>query len=339
MTQSILGANAAIRYLKAYQAHVDYWKQLNPAFQLAYIDNPEHTVYIEQYSQALPNSMIVARIYHPLDGGFHLAPTGTGDTRHYVSSPTEYLSAYGWLGRKKNIILNVMNEPSGFESDANLTRLVQWMLEFIPMAAQSETKCVLFNWAARNPAVAAGLWDGRYNDVLKLMAQYPDLFYMGLHIYGPNNLTGVLDAYVKQCSLLHINPPKVIASEFGIDSIGGTQRGYKTWPEYKDTYAQWQETQIKGILAPFIRSGVLVGLTTFQEGDSGGWADFDTENDSAYKAEIKRAIFAGELSNAMVLPPPVQPATVTVSLTVLTALRDSLQSELNVVDQLIKSAK
>jgi len=307
MTQSIIGSNAALRYLKAYDAHVSYWREVNPAFQLAFVDKPEHTIYIEQYAQALPDSMIVARIYHPLDGGFHLAPTGTNpdgtpDTRHYVSSPAEYLSAYGWLGRKRNIILNVMNEPQSDASPDVMLRLVSWFIDYIPMAATSETKSVLFNWADRNPQIINGMMDSQFNNVLRLMAVHPNLFFMGMHFYGPDELTSHLDSYVARCKFLGVKPPRVIGTEFGIDSTGGIERGYKSRLNYKDIYAQWQETVIKGSLKPHIDSGVLAGLCVFQEGNSGGFEDFDFENDSAYKAEIKRAARADELSPS---PPPI----------------------------------
>lgn len=40
--QSIIGSNAALRYLKAYDAHISYWHEVNPAYQVAYIDDPLH---------------------------------------------------------------------------------------------------------------------------------------------------------------------------------------------------------------------------------------------------------------------------------------------------------
>lgn len=339
MSQSIIGSNCALRYLKAYQAHVDYWRQVNPAFQVAFIDKPEHTIYIEQYAQSLPDSMIVARIYHPLDGGFHLAPTGAGDTRHYVSSPVEYLSAYGWLGRKRNIILNVFNEPNANGSPDEMLRLTSWFIEYIPMAASSETKSVLFNWADRNPKIINGMMDSAFDNVLRLMAVHPELFYMGMHFYGPDELASHLDSYVSRCKHLGIKPPRVIGTEFGIDSTGGVERGYKSRPNYVNIYAQWQETVVKGSLAPHIKSGVLVGLTVFQEGNSGGFEDFDTENDTAYKTEIKRAALAGELSPVITPPAPPPPTvppvnTVNVPLVVLDALQDNLQASLDLIKSL-----
>lgn len=305
--QSIIGSNAALRYLKAYQAHIDYWHEVNPAYQVAYVDKPEHVPYIREYAAALPNTMIVARIYHPLDGGFHLAPTGAGDTRHYVSSPAEYLGAYGDLGKMSNIILNVFNEPNSQGAPDEMLRLVEWFVDYIPLAASIGCKSVLFNWADRNPQIINGMMDSQFDDVLKMMAVHPELFYMGMHYYGPDEITSHLDSYVKRCEFLKIKPPKVIGTEFGLDSTGGAERGYKSRANYKDIYAQWQETVVKGSLKPYIDSGVLAGLCVFQEGNSGGFDDFDFENDSGYKAEIKRAALAGEINVPSAIPPTPPP--------------------------------
>lgn len=317
--QSIIGSNAALRYLKAYQAHVDYWREINPAYQVAYIDKPEHVPYIREYAAALPDTMIVARIWHPLDGGFHLAPTGAGDTRHYVSSPAEYLGAYGDLGKMSNIILHVMNEPNANGTPDEMLRLVEWMITYIPLAASMGCKSVLFNWADRNPQIINGMMDSQFDDVLKMMAVHPELFYMGLHFYGPDEITSTLDSYVKRCEDLKIDPPTVIGTEFGIDSVNGSStRGYRTWPNYKDIYGGWLVTQVKPPVNPdnptldkYIKSGVVGGLCIFGEAHA-GFTDFDFETDTGVKATLKKAALAGELAAptpAPTLPPSTPPST------------------------------
>lgn len=307
MAQSIIGSNAAIRYLKNYQAHVDYWHEVNPAFQVAFVDKPEHITYIREYAAALSQSMIVARIWHPLDGGFHLAPTGVGDTRHYVSSPSEYLNAYGDLGKMSNIILNVMNEPNANGTPDEMLRLVTWFIDYIPLAAAKGCKSVLFNWADQNPKIINGMMDSQFDNVLRLMAAHPNLFYMGMHFYGPDEITSHLESYVKRCEFLGIKPPKVIGTEFGIDSTGGTQRGYKTWANYKDIYGGWLVTQVKpetATLSKHIASGVLAGLTIFGEAHS-GFTDFDIEDDTSVKATLKKSVLAGEISVPTITPNPI----------------------------------
>lgn len=326
MYKSIIGSNAALRYLKAYDTHVSFWSGVNPAYQLAYVDKSEHVPYIREYAASFahtnPGTMIVARIYHKLDGGFHLAPTGrnadgTLDTRHYVSSPSEYLSAYGDLGMMDNIILNVMNEPNANGSPDEMMRLITWFIDFIPLAASLKCKSVLFNWADKNPRIINGMLDGQFDNVLRLMAAHPTIFYMGMHFYGPDAIHETIDSYVKRCEYLKIKPPIVLGTEFGIDSTGGTQRGYRSWPNYKDIYGQWMGVQIKPPINPdfptlshHIKSGVLGGLMIFQEGNSGGQDDFDFENDKGVKDEIKRMALAGEISVPELTPPPPAPPPV-----------------------------
>lgn len=319
MAKSIIGSNAALRYLKAYDKHITYWEEVNPAYQLAFVDKPEHVPYIREYAAALPNTMIVARIHHKLDGGLHLAPTGTNpdgtpDTRHSVSSPSEYLAAYGDLGMMDNIILNVMNEPNANGTPDEMMRLVTWFVDYIPLAASLKCKSVLFNWADKNPRIVDGMFDPQFDNVLRLMAAHPDLFFMGMHFYGPDAIHETLDAYVARCTFLGIKPSIVLGTEFGIDSIGGTNRGYKTWPNYKDIYGQWMGVQVKPpanptfpTLSRHIASGVLGGLMIFQEGNSGGQDDFDFENNKGVKDEIKRAALAGEISVPDVPPPSPPP--------------------------------
>jgi len=295
MTRSIIGPNAALRYLDAYNAHVTYWREVSPAYLLAYVDKPEHTPFIEQYAASFPDSMVVARIHHDLEGGFHLKPTGPGDNRHYISSPEEYHGAYGFLGRISNVILNIMNEPSGYEDDAIIDRLVAWMLEYIPLAVASKTKSVLFNWGDRQPRMFGGMMDARFGGILKLAAFYPELFYIGFHLYGPDDITEHLESYVQLCKTLEIKPLRVIGTEFGFDKTNGNASGYKSRGYSGGAFAAWQISQVQHDLSPYIKSGVLVGLNIFQEGNSGGWDSFDYENDEAFKKEIKRAALAGEL--------------------------------------------
>jgi len=323
--QSIIGPNAAIRYLKDFKSHVDYWHEIGAAYHVGYIDHPDHIPYLLEYAAAMPKGTnVVARIWHPLDGGFHLAPTGknpdgTPDTRRYVSSPSEYLAAYGHLGVMDNILLNVMNEPNANGTPDEMMRLVNWFIDFIPLAAAIRCKCVLFNWADRNPRIIDGMMDGQFDNVLRLMSAHPEFFFMGMHFYGPDEINSHLDSYVARCEYLKIKPPVVIGTEFGIDSTGGVETGYKSRPNYKDVYGGWLLTQVKPPPGPsiqnlykHIQSGVLSGLCIFQEGNSGGQDAFDFETDKAVKDTLKRAVLAGEIkppSKPEPPPPPPPPYT------------------------------
>lgn len=295
MTRSIIGPNTAIRYLKAYNAHVDYWREVNPAYLLAYVDKKDHTGYILEYAAAFPDSMVVARIQHPIDGGFHLPPEDK-TVGHYVASPQNYHNDFGFLGRIPNVILNILNEPDGKADDATIARLVDWMREYIPIAVQSSTKSVLFNWGKGQPRLFGGMMDARFGDVLKLASLYPELFFVGLHFYGPEDTTEIIRAYLALCNTLKIKPLRVIGTEWGNDArVGG------------GVEAAWEISQIHHDLSEFIKSGLLVGLCRFQDGNSGGWEGYAIENDKAYKDEIKRAALAGELEPVTTKPPQPVP--------------------------------
>lgn len=285
--KSIIGPNAALRYLKAYDAHVSYWHEVNPAYLLGYVDQKEHAKYVQEYAAAFPDSMVVARIQHPLDGGFHLTP----DDLHgpYVASPQDYHTDYGWLGQIENVILNVMNEPDGKADDDTINRLVRWMHDWITIASAAKTKSVLFNWGIGQPRLIDGMMDSRFGDVLKLAAVHPELFYMGMHFYAPASLTESIQGYIDLCTHIGIKPLHVIGTEWGDDNgIGG------------DAEAMWEIATVQDELAPYIKSGVLVGLNRFQEGNSGGWEKYDYENDRPYKDEIKLAAQSGELAPMIV---------------------------------------
>jgi hypothetical protein len=295
MSKSIIGANAAIRYLKDYHSHVQYWHSVNPVYSLAYVDKPEHAKYIQEYAAEFPDSMIVARIQHPLDGGFHFPPEDK-TIWHYVASPQNYHNDFGWLGRIENVILNVFNEPDGKADDATIQRLVEWMREYIPIAVQNGTKSVLFNWGKGQPRIFGGMMDARFGDVLKLAALYPELFYIGCHFYGPEDITESIRAYVSLCNNLKIKPLRVIGTEWGNDArVGG------------EIEAKWEISQIQHDLSEFVKSGVLVGVCRFQDGNSGGWEGYAIENDIPYKNEIKRAAQAGELEPVTTTPPTTIP--------------------------------
>lgn len=282
MNQSAIGPNTALRYLKAYQAHLDYWHEVNPAVLLGYVDKKDHAPYIQEYAAEFPDSLVVARIQHPLDGGFHLPP----DDKHgpYVASPQDYHGDYGWLGQIGNVALNVFNEPDGFADEATIYRLVNWFLEYIPIAAQNKTKSVLFNFGKGQPRLINNRLDAIYGRVFQLAAEHPELFYIGMHFYGPEDITKSIKGYVDLCALLGIKPLRVIGTEFGNDNrVGG------------NTEAAWEIEQVNNELKPFIESGLLIGLTRFQDGNSGGWDGYGIEDDKPYKDEIKRAAQAGEL--------------------------------------------
>lgn len=291
---SILGFNTHIRYLKDYTDFVAFNQRIAPAYNLAYVDNPAHLPYAKTFADSQQGKTVV-RLWHSLDGAFFLRPEGVGDNRYYIASPQDYLDQYGAYAQG-NMILNVLNEPSGYLDSASTTRLITWMSELLTIAARRKLQLCILNWSDRHPKLIDGQWDSAFDDIIKIAAGYPELFYIGVHMYGPDKLTEHLEGYFKRCETLGIQPNRVICSEFGLDTTGGADNGYKSRGWTGKQYADWQIGQVKSDLKPFIDSGKLVGLCTFCAGNSGGWQHFDIEPDMEYRTTIEVAVKAGELA-------------------------------------------
>lgn len=291
---SIIGYNAHIRYMQNYEQFVATSQRIAPAYNLAYVDSAPHLSYAKLFADSQAGQTVI-RLWHSLDGAFFQKPTAPGDTRYYIVSPQDYLDAYGAYATGK-MILNVLNEPNGFAETSDTMRRVTWMSELLTIAARRKLQLVVYNWGDRHPEMIGDQWSGADDDILKIMANYPDLFYMGMHLYGPDDIADHLAGYVKRCETLKIVPNRVIVTEYGLDSTGGAENGYKSRKWTGKQYADWQIGQVKGALKPFIDSGVLVGLCTYCVGNSGGWANFDVETDSEYFTTIEAAVKAGELA-------------------------------------------
>lgn len=303
---SVLGFNSQIRYLKDYADFVAYNQRIAPAYNLAYVDNAAHLPYAKTYADSQSGKTVV-RLWHSLDGAFFQKPTGVGDNRYYIAAPQDYLDQYGEYGTGK-MILSILNEPNGYADISDTVRRITWLSELLTMAARRKLQLCIYNWGDKHPKLVNGEWDSADDDILRIMAEYPDLFYMGLHLYGDDEITSHLEGYVRRCKSLNISPNRVIVSEFGIDSTGGAENGYKSRNWTGKQYADWQLAQIKGSLKPYIDSGVLVGLCTFCAGNSGGWQAFDIEQDTEYRATIEAAAKTGELAPVTTVKP--QPATI-----------------------------
>lgn len=307
---SILGFNTHIRYLKDYTDFVAFNQRIAPAYNLAYVDNPAHLPYAKTFADSQQGKTVV-RLWHSLDGAFFLRPEGVGDNRYYIASPQDYLDQYGAYAQG-NMILNVLNEPSGYLDSASTTRLITWMSELLTIAARRKLQLCILNWSDRHPKLIDGQWDNAFDDIIKIAAGYPELFYVGVHMYGPDKLTEHLKGYFKRCETLGIQPNRVICSEFGLDTTGGADNGYKSRGWTGKQYADWQIGQVKSDLKPFIDSGKLVGLCTFCAGNSGGWQHFDIEPDMEYRTAIETASKMEELEPVTTYVKPVQPSPITI---------------------------
>jgi hypothetical protein len=285
MTPSLLGLNFSIDHTADVSARDKFHNALTPAYSVAMIDSAKDASRIRTVELAYPDTTIIGRIWHKMQGGFHLKPTGAGDeNKEFVASPEDIASQMDEAGYRIGIEgkswAYVLNEPKGNDSPEVLDRLFRWNSRWLDRAIQDKRRSVMFNWGDRNPPIVNGMWDERWHGLLNRMAIYPNYFMIGMHFYGPDELASHLDAYIKTCEFLRITPLKVVATEFGVDTdAGSATNGYHSRGWSGEQMGQWIEKAITVDLAPYIKNGVLVGLQLFTWSNQPDWSAFDISQD------------------------------------------------------------
>lgn len=298
MTKSLFGSNVDLPYVKDYGRFLEFHHRLDPVAMTLIVDAPEQREKITQTASELSQATHIARVWHPDDGGFYLPPTGPGDTRQEVSSAEDYINEFQAMG-KGNMILSVLNEPAADTSLADQVKLVNWCVRAIKRADETETRIILPNWGDLNPFVLNGMWapnPGKhginapadlYAPILQAIydAKHRDLFYIGMHLYGPDKYLSPLQGYVGLCDYLGMRPPPVYITEWGMDTVNVNEHidGYKDRLSGGD-YARWNADQLDVPLRPFVEAGIVLGFTLFGYGHTLRWVKYDTENDHDEKA-------------------------------------------------------
>lgn len=310
MPQSLFGSNVDLPYLRDYGRFLDYHHELDPAAMVLIVDKPEDKDKLKQAAADLPNATIIARVWHELDGEFFLPPTGPGDTRPEVASAEGYIDEFADLGQG-NMILSVLNEPSAFNSLEAQVKLVNWCVRAMQHAVTllKPPRLCLPNWGDRNPFVKNGQWapapkfagapEDLYDPLLIEAAKRPDLFSIGLHLYGPDHYIDTLAGLVGRCAILGIRCPDVYITEWGDDTAfnGDILNGYKTRMP-GDAFARWHADQIgtDGALRPFAEAGIVKAIITFGYGHTERWIAYDTETDRSFQDTMLALKKEGKLS-------------------------------------------
>lgn len=273
--QSIIGMNAHLPYIKDWGQFHARMQALNPALVVAYIDNLNDAHLITRLQAIIPNTLIVARLYHPQDGAFHLPRT---DGAEWVAAPADtinWLSVLAGNGR----VLSLLNEPG---TTADVARLCKWISETLKVAAARGIVCCVGNFSTGTPPIIGSQWDMSFDDILRAVADTPH--YLGLHEYLPGETyrVGRLLAALKRCEKLNIPPPRIFVTEFGVDTDGGTTSGYRSRGWTGQTYASVLCEVAQRVYLPLAQSGVFGGAAVFSYGNSGGWEAFDVEGDEAF---------------------------------------------------------
>lgn len=313
--QSLFGSNVDLPYVRDYGRFLEYHHALDPAVMTLIVDKPDRSEIdkLKASARDFPNATIIARVWHEIDGGFHLPPEAEGDTRPEVASAEGYVDAFSELG-KGNMILSVLNEPTAFDSLNNQVTLVNWCVRAIKRADETQTQICLPNWGDRNPFVKDGQWspdtrkekfagapDDLYDPILLAIAdaKHPELFSIGLHLYAPDTYIATLAGLVGRCATLGIRCPSVYITEFGLDTEfeGDKLDGY-FGRMASDVYARWHAEQIDedGPLRPYVEAGIVKGVTTFGYGHTSRWIRYDVEPDRVFQETMLALKREGKLS-------------------------------------------
>lgn len=205
----------------------DHLKRLNPPAVL-FMDNQSRALHTKQM---LPGCSVVVRNWRADDGAFHnnLTPQAFFDL--YKDTP-------------KNLILNVLNEPSGY---GDLKKLAHWCAQVMDLFGAVGIALVLPNFGEGHPDVDK-LAD--LEELWTALDKWHALHYWGSHEYGTwrgmvFNESGKFDVFpwrvgrFEQFIVPYLKAhghkiPNVILTEFGCDSAhdGTDKRGWSTvWNE------------------------------------------------------------------------------------------------------------
>lgn len=319
MSVQPFGFNIHLRYVKDIGKLHERMRTFKPSVCVVMVDdNPppkeDQTVYIQEFAARYPQTLIVARVKHDHDAGYHLPPSHNPDNREYVASPTDFLNKWGHLGRN-NMTLYALNEPHASEktTDADVQKLIKWCTDVVEQAVQRGVSVTIGNFGMGQPALNAALneWDSRFDPLLILLSKYRDSVFLGAHEYGPEEpfQWGRLLFMMARCRKLGIQPPRMVITEFGVDATTDKRNGYKAREWSGDFYMRQMVDVYKHVYMPLVDQGVVKGTCLFSYGNSGGWQSFDVEDDKAFFDTLETVIGSGSLKPTRPIPPITTPDT------------------------------
>ncbi len=279
-----LTLNVAMNYVDNARAIAEI-KPLNPSALVLCTDRQNDGARFDVFAREFPDAMIVCRVVPANrsneDAEYHLPGPDGG----YRMSPTTFLNTFGGLGTNGKL-LYTMNEPDGYN---NVDRLVSWLVEVTQEATRRNIRLCLGNLATGHPRdVSSRQWDRVWDPLLLLLSapQHRALHVLGLHEYHPGweFRVGRFRWMLESCRRLFVMPPRVLVTEFGIDSDhGGSQHnGWRSRGMSEQQYFDLCLDSYNRMYRTFVRGGVIAGIAVFLYGNSGGWEAFDVSNAATY---------------------------------------------------------
>jgi hypothetical protein len=317
MSVQPFGFNVHLRYVQDIGKLHERMRFFKPSVCVVMADdNPppkeDQTVYIQEFAARYPQTLIVARVKHDHDAGYHMPPPNDPQKREYIASPIDFLNKWGHLGRN-NMTLYALNEPLASEqtTDADVQKLIKWCTEVIELAVQRGISVTIGNFGMGQPALNKQLneWDSRFDPLLILLSKYRDHVFAGLHEYGPEEPFhwGRILFMLARCKKLGIQPPRVVVSEFGVDATTDKRNGYKARGWSGDFYVRQMVDVYKNVYMPLVDQGIVKGTCLFSYGNSGGWGSFDVEGDQSFFDTLTNVIGSGSLKPTRPIPPITVP--------------------------------
>lgn len=249
----------------------------------------------QAYRDALPNTLIVYRRYHPREGDLW-----------NVTTPEQYFEAYKQYSGER-IILNIGNEPDGYMPIADLRKMVTFYVRLMELFGNVRIPIAIPAWGVGNPDYAWFTDMDRMNVLKPLLEAFKrySIHHLNLHEYcsykGLEIGNGRVGRHTRLAELFKAHDydmPPTLITEWGLDKID--ESGIRTWQDAKlseDAYADWHiEAQRLTYNAPYIK-----GVMTYCWGSTGAeWKTFDV---SKAKQLHKRLIAANKEQQ----PPVIQP--------------------------------
>lgn len=273
--QSIIGVNAHMNYMRNRPLFYERMRRLNPSMIVAFIDDMNHRHWIDDLKRNLPDTIVVSRMYHPMDGAFHMR---RHDGAEWVSSPSDTLNWLGGLGRD-GLVCSLLNEPG---TGGDVERLMKWTTETLVRATHMGVVTCIGNFSVGTPGIRESEWEPGFDLLLKALQDSPH--YLGLHEYLPGETyrVGRILMMIRRCATLGYKMPKVLITEYGVDTDGGALNGYRSRGWTGQQYAETLCEVAQRVYMPLVNASVLHGAAVFCYGNSGGWENFDVETDNGF---------------------------------------------------------
>lgn len=223
----------------------------------------DDTAFAQSVRQALPNTLVILRNYHPDDSQWHKK-----------LSAAQWFTTYAPFAQN-GLILYCFNEPNGYE---DLRGLAAWCAQVIDIASANNVRLCLPNFSVGHPdetRVNAGELDA----LLQAFHRHPEHF-LGLHEYAQQStvterpyIIGRYNILLRRCDTLGLRRPKVIMTEYGRDVGGGPNDGWKGVPFTEQEYYDF----LVGGADAYTPNDVPVCIFCYGPGFGGRFASFDIE--------------------------------------------------------------